>query len=146
MLENFANDFPDHTLRNPEAALPLDGLRVIDFSHFIAGPFATMILADMGAEVVKIESPGKGDDLRRYPPLHPELDQGAPFMWSNRGKKSVALDLKLPKGIELAKALIEKSDVLVENFSSGVMDRLGLSEEVCRQHQSTSYLCGCCCL
>jgi crotonobetainyl-CoA:carnitine CoA-transferase CaiB-like acyl-CoA transferase len=133
MLENFANDFPDHTLRNPEAALPLDGLRVIDFSHFIAGPFATMILADMGAEVVKIESPGKGDDLRRYPPLHPELDQGAPFMWSNRGKKSVALDLKLPKGIELAKALIEKSDVLVENFSSGVMDRLGLSEEVCRQ-------------
>lgn len=87
MLVNFANDFPDHTLRNPEAALPLDGLRVIDFSHFIAGPFATMILADMGAEVVKIESPGKGDDLRRYPPLHPELDQGAPFMWSNRGKK-----------------------------------------------------------
>jgi len=133
MLENFTNEFPDYKPRKPDAPLPLQGLRVVDFSHFIAGPFATMILADMGAEVIKIEAPGKGDDLRRYPPLHPQLDQGAPFMWSNRGKKSVALDLKSPKGIALAKELIQKSDVLVENFSSGVMNRLGLSEEVCRR-------------
>jgi crotonobetainyl-CoA:carnitine CoA-transferase CaiB-like acyl-CoA transferase len=136
MFENFTNEFPDHKPREKNAPLALEGLRVIDFSHFIAGPFATMILADMGAEVIKVEAPGKGDDLRRYPPLHPQLDQGAPFMWSNRGKKSVSLDLKSPSGVALAKALIKKSDVLVENFSSGVMDRLGLSEEVCRRENS----------
>ena len=136
MFENFTNEFPDHKPREKNAPLALEGLRVSDFSHFIAGPFATMILADMGAEVIKVEAPGKGDDLRRYPPLHPQLDQGAPFMWSNRGKKSVSLDLKSPSGVALAKALIKKSDVLVENFSSGVMDRLGLSEEVCRRENS----------
>ena len=72
------------------------GIRVgVDFSHFIAGPFATMILADMGAEVIKIEAPGRGDDLRRYPPVHPELKHGAPFLWTNRNKQSVAIDLEV---------------------------------------------------
>lgn len=133
MLDNFANEFPDHQPRTPGAPLPLQGLRVVDFSHFIAGPLATMILADMGAEVIKVEAPVKGDDLRRYPPVHPQLDQGAPFFWANRNKKSLALDLKSPEGIELARELIRKSDVLVENFSAGVMDRLGLGEEECRK-------------
>lgn len=131
MLDNFENDFPDHAPRPKDAPLPLAGIRVVDFSHFIAGPLATMILADMGAEVIKIEAPVKGDDLRRYPPLHPQLDQGAPFLWSNRNKKSITLDLKTPQGIELASALIGKSDVLVENFSAGVMKRLGLDESTC---------------
>jgi crotonobetainyl-CoA:carnitine CoA-transferase CaiB-like acyl-CoA transferase len=121
--------------------LPLQGIRVVDFSHFIAGPLATMILADMGAEVIKIEAPGKGDDLRRYPPLHPQLDQGAPFLWTNRNKKSLALDLKSPEGLALARELIAQSDVLVENFSAGVMDRLGLGEEVCRRDNPRLVYC-----
>ncbi len=131
MLDNIENDFPEHTPRTAGAPHPLDGLRVVDLSHFIAGPFATMILGDMGAQVIKVEVPRKGDDLRRYPPLHPQLDQGAPFAWSNRNKKSVALDLKSPQGLALARELIAKADVLVENFSSGVMERLGLSHEAC---------------
>ena len=131
MLDNFEKEFPDHAPRPAGAPHPLDGVRVVDFSHFIAGPFATMILADLGAEVIKVEAPGRGDDLRRYPPMHPQLDQGAPFAWSNRNKKSVALDLKAPEGLALARELIAKADVVVENFSSGVMDRLGLSYPAC---------------
>ena len=141
MLEKTLSDFPDHTPRTPGAPLPLEGIRVVDFSHFIAGPLATMILADMGAEVIKVEAPGKGDDLRRYPPLHPQLDQGAPFLWTNRNKKSIALDLKSPQGIELARELIGQSDVLVENFSAGVMDRLGLGEEACRRDNARLIYC-----
>jgi crotonobetainyl-CoA:carnitine CoA-transferase CaiB-like acyl-CoA transferase len=131
MLDNFEKEFPDHLPRPVGAPHPLEGVRVVDFSHFIAGPFATMILADLGAEVIKVEAPGRGDDLRRYPPMHPQLDQGAPFAWSNRNKKSVALDLKAPEGLALARELIAKADVVVENFSSGVMERLGLSYAAC---------------
>jgi crotonobetainyl-CoA:carnitine CoA-transferase CaiB-like acyl-CoA transferase len=131
MLDNFEKEFPDHVPRPAGAPHPLDGVRVVDFSHFIAGPLATMILADLGAEVIKVEAPGRGDDLRRYPPMHPQLDQGAPFAWSNRNKKSVALDLKAPQGLALARELIAKADVVVENFSSGVMERLGLSYAAC---------------
>ena len=110
--------------------------------HFLAGPLGTMILADMGAEVIKIEAPGRGDDLRRYPPMHPQLDQGAPFVWANRNKKSVALDLKSVDGLALAKELIAGADVLVENFSAGVMDRLGLGYEAC--HTLNPKLIYCC--
>src|SRR3989344_4182280 len=131
MLDNFDNEFPDHEPRPVDAPHPLGGLRVLDFSHFIAGPLATMILADMGAEVIKIETPGRGGDLRRYPPPHPQLDHGAPFLWSNRNKKSVALDPKTVEGLALARELIAKADVLVENFSAGVMERLGLGHERC---------------
>lgn len=132
MLENLEADFPEHTPRPAGLPRPLDGIRVVDFSHFLAGPLATMILADMGAEVIKIEAPVRGDDLRRYPPMHPKLDHGAPFVWANRGKKSVALDLKSPDGLALARELIAGADVLVENFSAGVMDRLGLGYDACR--------------
>jgi len=133
MLDNLEADFPEHTPRPAAAPLALDGIRVIDFSHFIAGPFATMILADMGAEVIKIEAPGRGDDLRRYPPLHAELKHGAPFAWTNRNKRSVALDLKSPAGVALACELIATADVVVENFSTGVMERFGLDYESCRK-------------
>jgi crotonobetainyl-CoA:carnitine CoA-transferase CaiB-like acyl-CoA transferase len=114
---------------------------VVDFSHFLAGPFATMILADMGADVLKIEAPGRGDDLRRYPPVHPQLDQGAPFLWANRSKRSVALDLKSPAGLAVARDLIAQADVLVENFSSGVMQRLGLDYEACRKRHPRLVYC-----
>jgi len=131
MFNKLGSAFPDHVPRPANAPHPLGGLRVVDFSHFIAGPLATMILADMGAQVIKIEAPGRGDDLRRYPPLHPQLDHGAPFLWSNRNKKSVALDLKSTAGLALARELIAQADVLVENFSAGVMQRLGLDHARC---------------
>ncbi|WP_038200244.1 CaiB/BaiF CoA transferase family protein [Xenophilus azovorans] len=103
---------------------PLRDLRIVDFSHFIAGPYATLILADMGAEVIKIETAGQGDSFRQYPP---QLgDQGVPYLWVNRNKQSVALDLKSDEGRRVALELIAKADVVVENFSTGVMERLGL--------------------
>lgn len=125
------HEFPEHAPRPAGAPHPLDGLRVVDFSHFVAGPLATMMLADFGAEVIKVEAPGRGDDLRRYPPMHPQLDHGAPFVWCNRNKKSVTLDLKSAPGLALARELIARADVLVENFSQGVLDRLGLGYAAC---------------
>ncbi|MEB2317049.1 MAG: CoA transferase [Pseudomonadota bacterium] len=112
----------------------LDGTRVIDFTHFVAGPFATMTLADFGADVIKVEAPEKGEDFRYYAPLDPELEaQGAPYLWANRNKRSLGLDMKSSAGLEVAKALIESADVLVENFSAGVMERFGLDYETCRK-------------
>jgi crotonobetainyl-CoA:carnitine CoA-transferase CaiB-like acyl-CoA transferase len=133
MLENLESDFPEHRPRPAGAPQALAGILVVDFTHFIAGPFATMILADMGADVIKIEAPGRGDDFRQYPPVHPELSQGAPFLWSNRNKRSVALDLKTPEGLQVARELVAKADVVVENFSTGVMERFGLDYDSCRK-------------
>jgi crotonobetainyl-CoA:carnitine CoA-transferase CaiB-like acyl-CoA transferase len=133
MLDQLEAEFPEHAPRPPNAPKALEGFRVVDFSHFIAGPFATMILADMGAEVIKIEAPERGDDLRRYPPVHPDLRLGAPFLWTNRNKQSVAIDLKSPQGLGVVRELITTADVIVENFSSGVMPRLGLDYESCRK-------------
>jgi crotonobetainyl-CoA:carnitine CoA-transferase CaiB-like acyl-CoA transferase len=99
--------------------LPLSGVRVLDFSWVIAGPTATRYLAAMGAEVIKIEAPGRGDPGRASE-LHTVLGQA---------KKSIVLDLKKPAAVALAKALAATSDVLVENFATGVMDRLGLGAE-----------------
>jgi len=133
MLDQLEADFPEHTPRPANAPKALEGVRVVDFTHFIAGPLATMILADMGAEIIKIEAPGRGDDLRRYPPLHPDLMHGAPFLWTNRNKRSVAIDLKSPEGLQVVREMIAKADVVVENFSTGVMERLGLDYESCRK-------------
>nr|WP_291691481.1 CoA transferase [Bradyrhizobium sp.] len=108
------------------AQTPLTELRVVDFTHFIAGPFCTMILADFGAEVIKVESPD-GDGFRQYPP-HRD-GEGAPYLWTNRNKDSVTLDLKSKVGRDLALRLMDKADVVVENFSTGVMQRLGLGYE-----------------
>jgi crotonobetainyl-CoA:carnitine CoA-transferase CaiB-like acyl-CoA transferase len=109
---------------------PLAGLRVIDFTHFLAGPVATMILADGGAEVVKIEDAARGDAFRHFLPPDERLGgEGVPFLWCNRNKKSVALDLKTDAGRELALALVKDADIVVENFSGRVMDRLGLGWE-----------------
>jgi crotonobetainyl-CoA:carnitine CoA-transferase CaiB-like acyl-CoA transferase len=133
MLDLLEAEFPEHKPRPSHAPRALEGIRIVDFSHFIAGPFATMILADMGAEVIKVEAPGKGDDLRRYPPVHQDLMHGAPFLWTNRNKRSVAVDLKSKSGLEIVHELIARADVVVENFSSGVMKRLGLDYESCRK-------------
>jgi crotonobetainyl-CoA:carnitine CoA-transferase CaiB-like acyl-CoA transferase len=141
MLDRIEADFPEHTPRPSDAPKALDGIRVIDFSHFIAGPFATMILADMGAEVIKIEAPGRGDDLRRYPPVDPRLKHGAPFLWTNRNKQSVAIDLKSLEGVEVARDLIRTADVVVENFSTGVMERFELDYENCRRIRPSIVYC-----
>jgi crotonobetainyl-CoA:carnitine CoA-transferase CaiB-like acyl-CoA transferase len=112
----------------------LKGIRVIDFSHFVAGPLATMMLGDFGADIIKIEAPKKGDDFRHYPPVDPDMDaQGAPYLWANRNKRSIALDMKTPEALAVAKALIADADVLVENFSTGVMERFGLDYQTCNE-------------
>lgn len=107
------------------APLALAGIRVADFSHFLAGPVCTMILGDLGADVIKIEKIDGGDDFRRVGPAV-SAQEGAPFVWGNRNKRSIALDLRQPDGARIAREIIEKSDVLVENFSTGVMQRFGL--------------------
>ncbi|MBV5293028.1 MAG: CoA transferase [Curvibacter lanceolatus] len=103
--------------------LPLEGIRVIEFTHMVMGPTCGMILADLGAEVIKIEPPG-GDKTRQLPGL------GIGFFRSfNRNKKSVVLDIQTPEGLATAKELIGQSDVLLENFRPGLMDKLGLGAE-----------------
>ena len=114
--------------RPANAPLALAGIRVADFSHFIAGPMCSMILADLGAEVIKIEKAEGGDDFRSLRPKVTE-DTGGPFLAMNRNKRSIAIDLKQESGIAVARDIVAKSDVLLENFSTGVMDRFGLGYE-----------------
>ncbi len=134
MLNDLEDDFPEHKPRPATAPKALDGIRVVDFTHFIAGPFATMMLADMGADVIKIEAPGRGDEFRYYPPAHPdESTLGAPYLWANRNKRSIALDLKSDTGRQIALELIATADIVAENFSTGVMNRLGLGYEDCKK-------------
>jgi len=102
----------------------LSGMKVLDFSHALAGPYASMILSDLGAEVVKIEHPGGGDRTRRFTDGEENF---SPYFGSvNRNKKSVVIDLKNPQGLELALRLAEKADILVHNMGPGVADRIGL--------------------
>lgn len=112
----------------PGTTLPLDGVLVADFSRVLAGPLATMTLADLGARVIKVERPGAGDDTRSWGP--PWSDTGATYFESaNRNKESVALDLKDPEDLALARKLALKADVLVENFKPGGLAKLGLGYE-----------------
>jgi crotonobetainyl-CoA:carnitine CoA-transferase CaiB-like acyl-CoA transferase len=141
MFNQLETDFPTHQPRPAGADLALEGLRVVDFTHFIAGPFATMILADMGADVIKIEAPSKGDDFRQYPPMVPEFGGGVPYVWTNRNKRSVSLNLKSEQGLALARELIAKADVVVENFSTGVIERLGLGYETFRKDNPGLIFC-----
>ena len=103
----------------------LDSIKVLDLSRALAGPYCTMMLADMGAEVIKVEMPGTGDDSRAWGPPFVE-GESAYFMSINRNKKSITLDMKGSKAIEIIMKLIKGSDVLVENFRPGAMERLGL--------------------
>jgi alpha-methylacyl-CoA racemase len=105
----------------------LAGVRVIDFSTLLPGPMCSLFLAEAGAEVIKVERPGHGDEMRRY---EPKLgDHSVNFALLNRGKRSVALDLKKPEDRDAAIALVREADVLIEQFRPGVMDRLGLGYE-----------------
>ena len=109
-------------------AAPLAGVRVLDFSHALAGPYCTLILSEYGATVYKLESRDGGDMGRGWgPPYYG--DQSSYFMGLNRGKYGISIDLKQPEGIELCLRLVETMDVLVENFRPGTMERLGLGFE-----------------
>lgn len=141
MKKSVESDFPAYQPRPSTAELALQGIRVVDFTHFIAGPFATMILADMGADVVKVEAPGRGDDFRQYPPMISEIGGGAPFAWTNRNKRSIALNLKSEQGLAAVRSLIDKADVVVENFSTGVIERLGLGYDTFRDSNPGLIFC-----
>jgi crotonobetainyl-CoA:carnitine CoA-transferase CaiB-like acyl-CoA transferase len=106
---------------------PLQGVRVLDFTRVLAGPAAALALADLGAEVWKVEPPGTGDDTRLFPPFREDVSHY--FLSVNRGKKSIVIDLKTEAGVALAKDLAAKCDILIENYRPGVMDRLGLGYE-----------------
>ena len=108
---------------------PLEGVRVLDFSIMLAGPYCARLLADVGADVIKIEPP-EGDEMRLRAPLHD--GESAYFGQLNAGKRSIALDLKSPEAIALVHRMVESADILVENFRPGVMERLGLGYEALR--------------
>jgi crotonobetainyl-CoA:carnitine CoA-transferase CaiB-like acyl-CoA transferase len=123
------------------AALPLAGVRVLDLTRVMTGPYCTMMLADLGADVVKVEQPGRGDDTRHWGPPFYEPEEDAPddadressyYLAINRNKRSVALDLKSELGREAVRRLAARSDVVVENFAPGVADRLGFGYEAVR--------------
>lgn len=103
---------------------PLEGIRVLDFSTLLPGPMATLVMAEAGAEVIKIERPGRGDEMRSYEPKFG--DDSVNFALLNRGKRSIAVDLKQPAAIDKLHELVRSADIVVEQFRPGVMDRLGL--------------------
>jgi formyl-CoA transferase len=114
---------------------PLEGIKVLDLSRVLAGPWCTQLLADLGAEVIKIERPGSGDDTRHWgPPWHGEGDKrvAAYFLSCNRGKKSAAIDFAEPDGSELVRRLAAKADVVVENFKVGGLEKFGLDAKSLR--------------
>lgn len=116
--------------------LPLSGLRVLDLSRVLAGPYATMVLADLGADVVKVEHPERGDDTRHWgPPFAGEGEgrQSAYFLSVNRNKRSVAVDLKTPEGLARVESLAAEADVLIENWRRGALEGLGLGYERARE-------------
>ena len=115
-------------MQSTNGKLPLQDIKVIDFSQILAGPFCTMLLADMGADVVKIEKPNGGDDTRRYGPPFIEGESAA-FLTLNRNKRSIVLDLKSEQGIAVVRRMLEDADVMIHNFRPGVVDRMGLAYE-----------------
>lgn len=119
---------------------PLDNIVVIDLSRILAGPFCSMQLADMGASVIKIEIPGRGDDTRYFGPPFIE-GESAYFMSINRNKKSMTLNLKNPKALKILHSLLEEADVLLENFRPGTMAKLGLDPLVLREQYPKLIIC-----
>ena len=109
----------------------LQGVKIIDLSRVLAGPFCTMMLADLGADVIKVEIPKRGDDSRQFPPFY--KGESVYYINLNRNKRSITLNLKDPRGKKLFKKLVEKADVVIENFSPGTMDRLGVGYEALKK-------------
>jgi crotonobetainyl-CoA:carnitine CoA-transferase CaiB-like acyl-CoA transferase len=110
---------------------PLAGVRVLDLTQVMAGAYCSLLLADMGADVVKVERPDGGDDTRRMSP-GPDVERSPAFSAMNRNKRGLAVDLKDPRGAGILRRLVREADVLVENFRPGMLDRLGLGHEALR--------------
>ena len=123
--------------RNSPPSAPLSGVRVLDLSRVLAGPWATQLLPDLGAEVIKIERPGAGDDTRHWGPPFTTRTDGAPgdaayFLCANRGKQSVALDIASPEGADIIRRMAADTDVVVENFKTGGLKKYGLDHDSLR--------------
>jgi crotonobetainyl-CoA:carnitine CoA-transferase CaiB-like acyl-CoA transferase len=121
------------------SALPLAGIRVLDLTRLLPGPFCSLLLADMGADVIRVEQPGSGDGMRWYPPLRD--GQSVAFNAVNRNKRSITLNLKAPQGRALFLSLVERADCVMEGNRPGVMDRLGLGWPVLGQRNPRLVLC-----
>lgn len=118
---------------------PLQGVRILDFSRILSGPYAAMVLADMGADVIKVEPIGSGDETRNFPPFKGE--QSHYFIGLNRNKQSIALDLKSDRGAAIARDLAARADVVLENFRPGVMERLGLGYDTLKAQNDRLVYC-----
>ena len=119
---------------------PLEGIRILDLTRVLSGPYCTMLLGDLGAEVIKVERPGEGDDTRAFAPPF-QGDQAAYFLSINRNKKSITLDMKSERGKDILWRLVEMSHVLVENFRPGAMERLGFGYEAVRARHPAMIYC-----
>ncbi len=115
----------------PDSSPPLDGVRVLDLSRVLAGPYCSMTLSDLGAEIIKVEIPGRGDDTRAYPPFVNGVSSY--YMSLNRGKKSLTLNLKEEEGVKVLHRLVKECDVVLENFRPGVTKRLSVDYETLRR-------------
>lgn len=118
---------------------PLNNVKVLDFTRVLSGPYATMMLADQGAEIIKIEAPVKGDDTRNFPPFQGDMSHY--YMALNRNKKSIIINLSTEEGKSIARDLAAKSDVVIENFRPGVMERLGLDYATLSEHNPGLVYC-----
>ena len=118
---------------------PLSTLKVLDFTTLLPGPFGTMVLADLGAEIVRIESPTRPDMVRVMPPMVGKVSAAHAYL--NRSKRSLAIDLKKPEGAELVKALVKDYDIVIEQFRPGVMDKLGVGYDALREVNPTLIFC-----
>jgi crotonobetainyl-CoA:carnitine CoA-transferase CaiB-like acyl-CoA transferase len=122
--------------------LPLDGLKIVDLTRVLAGPFCAMLLGDMGADVIKIEEPHEGDDARMWGPfVGADKEWSAYFLGVNRSKRSLTLDLKSPEGATVLRQLLERADVFIENFKPGSLDKLGFGYEAMHQLNPTLVYC-----
>jgi formyl-CoA transferase len=111
----------------------LSGIRILDLTRVLAGPHCTMMLGDLGADVMKVEEPGRGDDTRQWGPPFTKSGMSAYFISANRNKRSMTLNLKAKAGIAVLRDLVKKADVLVENFKPGTLERLGMSEKALKK-------------
>src|SRR5215210_7168643 len=124
--------------------LPLEGVRVLDLSRVLAGPYATMVLGDLGADVIKVEHPERGDDTRHWgPPFAGEGEEreSANFLAVNRNKRSIGVDLKAPEGLERVKELAAGADVVIENWRRGALEKLGLGYEDLKETNTRLIYC-----
>ncbi len=119
----------------------LSSLKVLDFSTLLPGPMATMLLADLGAEVVSVTAPGKHDLMNDFPPVIEELGMSASVAWLGRNKKTIELNLKKPKAVELVKKMVKEYDIVVEQFRPGVMKKLGLDYETLKKENPALIYC-----